>query len=186
MSKYSGKCDVYDHLGDKSDEYIANSDIYFGYEAVPLRINSQKDLMPYYPHLVCMAICSNGKHVVNITERSFVDTEEEEILNCDLEELKRLRRSKKRKHEEFIPKDAVNKLSIFFNHTEYKIELANRVAESGDKATIDDIHIPFSDYYRRILYEDMIAAGYTERFARWWVYKDWKSFTLKRYEDDCE
>lgn len=173
ISRYSGKCDLYDVLVDirevtdfsKVKIYAANNSI------VPLRIDSQKDLMPYYPYIIGMhASDSEGNMVVYLGARSYVDNEEGENLTWDLDTLKRYYRSRKRKHEPFDSDEALKKISFFDDSAEYKKELVNRVRELGEKATIEDIHIPFMDTMRQRLYEDMVAAGWNDDRAYEWCF----------------
>lgn len=56
LSRYSGKCDLYDSLitihGFTEEEIKTNVNIYVGANKDPLHIESIKDVIPYYPHLV--------------------------------------------------------------------------------------------------------------------------------------
>jgi len=176
ISKYSGKCDLYDVLVDireitdfsKVKIYSANNSI------IPLRIDSQKDLMPYYPYIVAISVGdSDGTQIIHLSDKSYVDTEEEEHLIWDLDTLKRYYRRQKRKHQPFDSDEALKKISFFDDPAEYKKELVNRVIELGEKATIEDIHIPFMDTMRQRLYEDMVAAGWNDDRAYEWCF-GWK------------
>lgn len=176
ISRYSGKCDLYDVLVDirevtdfsKVKIYAANNSI------VPLRIDSQKDLMPYYPYIVAISVGnSDGTQIIHLSEKSYVDSEEEEHLTWNLDELKRYYRRQKRKHQPFDSDEALKKIMFFDGGAEYKKELVNRVKEFGEKATIEDIHIPFMDTMRQRLYEDMVAAGWNKDRAYEWCF-GWK------------
>ena len=73
MSRYSGKCDVADWLGDYDDGYIQNIKIFLMDEIIPLRIDNQHDLSPYYPFLVAVgAVNKEGSHVIYLSRESFV------------------------------------------------------------------------------------------------------------------
>ena len=86
ISKFSGKCDVYDSLvmirevKDFSKVIIYAADN----EVIPLRINSKKDLIPYYPYLTSI-MCgdSEGNTIIHLSKKSFVDAEEEGILGME-------------------------------------------------------------------------------------------------------
>jgi hypothetical protein len=52
MSKYSGYKDVYDHYGKCTDDELKEMTFWVGENPTPLRIESQKDLAPYYPNLI--------------------------------------------------------------------------------------------------------------------------------------
>ena len=103
MSLYSGKCDLYDSLimiHNYTEDKIKNDvKIYVGNNKEPLKINDMKDLIPYYPHLICMSHYDNAekKAVIYITDRSFVDIEEQESLEFKLKQvLKVYNRCKKK------------------------------------------------------------------------------------------
>ncbi len=174
ISKYSGKCDLYDVLVDirevtdfsKVKIYAANNFI------VPLRIDSQKDLMPYYPYIVAISVGnSDGTQIIHLSEKSYIDSEEEERLTGNLDTLKCYYRRQKRRHEPFDSDEALKKIYFFDSTPEYyKKELVNRVKELGEKATIEDIHIPYCDAMRQRLYEDMVAAGWNDDRAYEWCF----------------
>ena len=101
ISVFSSKCDVYDSLvmihniTDFSNVRIYAS----GNHIIPLRIDSQKDLIPYYPYLVAMMSSSkDGYMSVYLSGKSYVDTEEEERLQWRLNQLKKYYRRCKRNH----------------------------------------------------------------------------------------
>ena len=52
-------------------------------------------------------------------------------------------------------------------------EIAKRVAEDGEKATIDGIHDYMHELYRNKLLEEMIRLGWDRRVAKYWIWKDW-------------
>lgn len=177
MSCYSGRCDVFDVLVDireitdfsKVKIYAANNSI------IPLRIDSQKDLMPYYPYTVAISVGnSDGTQIIHLSQKSYVDAEEEDHLTWDLNTLKQYYRCQKRKHQPFDSTEALKKISFFSESPEvapeYKKELVNRVRELGEKATIENIHIPFMDTMRQRLYEDMVAAGWNDDRAYEWCF----------------
>ena len=182
MSKYSGKCDVYDWLGDLTDEQISDCKIYLENECMPLRINTQRDLMPYYPRLVLMGWGSGGVRCARLTTESYVDIEEREHLGWKLDRVLRIYRGKKRKHEPFILEEILKEVVTCGGEDTWK-EIVNRVAEFGGKATVDGLHTEIHEYLRNELYKDMVAAGYDARFARWWIWHDWKDYSEVKYAE---
>lgn len=164
MSKFSGKCDFYDSAimihQYTEEEFKNNVIIYVGNNPEPLKINSMKDLIPYYPYLVSMAAYNNveRKSVIHLCSESFVDQEEREILTWKLEHLIKIYNRCKRKKVEFDIDAAVKEVCCF-GVDDYVRELAERVKEKGKKATIDGIHMPMRDYYRKELVEEMLENG---------------------------
>ena len=171
MSAYTGKCDVYDTLvmiHNITD--FSNVKIYaYGNDIIPLRIDSQKDLMPYYPYLTSSMSKSDNGIIVHLSKESYIDEEEKNRLTIELEIIKRYARKCKRNKEPFDENKALDLITMFYKQ-DYQIELVNRVKKQGDKATIDDIHIPSSDRFRQMLFEDMIAAGYETTRAKLWCF----------------
>ena len=141
-------------------------------DLIPLRIDCQKDLMPYYPYIVAMmAGDGEGNLIVHLSSESFVDEEEKEILSWYLRDIKKYWRKCKRQKIEFNEDDAI-KLIRFGNEElpDYKREIVKRVKDLGDNATSNNIHLPLHDSMRSELYNDMIDAGWNKWTAYRWVY----------------
>ena len=79
ISQFSGKCDCYDHFSEYTDEQLQKSQIFIGDQIVPLRINNQHDLAPYYAHIVGSVGYCDGIAVCRLTEKSYVDSAEEDF-----------------------------------------------------------------------------------------------------------
>lgn len=173
MSIYSGKCDVYDSLvminnmTDFSKVKIYASDNHI----IPLRIDSQKDLIPYYPYIVVMMSSNKDEGTsVHLSGKSYVDAEEEERLQWRLDQLKKYYRRCKRNHEPYDEKEAIKKICIWDIAEEYETELVNRVKLDGERANYIGIHIPMFDEMRKKLYDEMVATGYNEFKAKLWCF----------------
>ena len=173
MSRYSGKCDAYDWFGDFTDEQFAKSEIYIGDHIVPLKINNQHDMAPYYPYLIAEGGSSNGVHKVHLSSRSFVDAEEEEHLTWVLNDFLRYYRKCKRNKKEYVEEEAIEKV-CWFEPTKVQKEIAHRVALYGNKADIKGIRTYIAEHYRNDLLHTMIELGWDKRRAKYWIWKDWK------------
>lgn len=168
MSKFSGKYDFKDAIDSRGAEHVLHSKIYMGDEIIPMKFETPKDLIPYYPYLVAIQASDEDGGIIRLTKESWVDTEERKTLTLYLERLKRKWRSCKRKKQEF-------------NYTKYYTcssfadtvmkEMESRIKADGEKATIEGIHTWMAEYYRNKLYEEMVAAGYEPYKAYSWVYK---------------
>lgn len=195
MSKFSGKCDFYDHIfisSDNKDEafqrfkgtqlYIMQPlpDNFDFKEAFANKVNIPEtyykkieysqisDLIPYYPHLVATAYIDNidsNNSIVCLSSKSFVDAEESDFLSADLKWLIKVYNRCKRKKMEFNVEEAVKEVSIGEHNKEQVSELANRVARDGKKATIEGVHLPLKDYYRQALVDEMVK--YDLKPAEW-------------------
>lgn len=162
MSKFSGKCDLYDSVVAIGGYDIKNIELFImkNNKSYPLKLNEPRDLIPYYPYVPCMSSYMGGKYKAWINE-SFIDTEEKERLEFDLEELLREYRRAKRKKIEFKP-----------NGNWYYKEIIERVKEQGEKATIEGLHLPLHNHYRKSLAEEMEKNGYTDYEIIQWVYPE--------------
>lgn len=174
ISEYSGKADLFDHFGDATDEELQHANIYIGDNIVPLRINNQHDLAPYYPYIISMGGWSKGYAEIHLSSESFIDEEEREHLTWKLEDVKRYWRSCKRKKIPYDIEKATQLISFFGTPNGVEQEIAERVAKSGDKATIDGLHDYMHEYYRKKLLEEMVRLGWDKRHAKFWIWKDWK------------
>ena len=165
MSVYSGKCDCYDTLvqihGYTEDELKNNVVIYVGDNKESLHIESAKDLIPYYPYLISAAYFDNEnrKSVIRLTPESFVDREEREILTFYLKQILRIYNRCKNKKSKFSVRNVVKEVCWNGWNKNQITEIANRVKENGDKATIEGIHLNGHEYDRKRLVEEMINNG---------------------------
>ena len=181
MSKYSGKCDLYDSIGDYSDEDIATKvKIYYAGSIVPLDVKSQKDIMPFYPFVAgVMYGESNGTRVFHIDRRSYVDEQEEEFVEFAKRSIERYYKKCRRKRVEFTVED-------FHPYTDLERKMAEDVMRIGIKNVLmsDEYHTYMSDYYRKALYKDMVAAGWEEVKALTWVFGWRRAMQIEKNLDD--
>lgn len=181
MSNVSGKCDLKDFFDGCDDEYIKNSQIFYGRLPVPLRIENRHDLSPFYPFLVASAQRDKNGCSLRISERSYVDYEEEDFLTWTLNALKRIWRRCKRKKLPYNPEEALHKIKPLM--PDDGKELAKRVEMYKEKATIEGIHDEMHEYYRNKLLDEMVALGWDKKKARYWIWNDWRVL-LATEEDD--
>lgn len=173
MSRFSGKCDVYDHFACEGDKYIKNAKIFLGENPIPLRINDHHDLAPYYPYIIYVGGGDKDGYFCRISERSYVDEEERETLGWVLRDLKKYHRKCKRSHVEFKEEEALKEV-CWSEPKDSDCELARRVAMYGEKATTDGVHTFMGDYYRNLLLEEMMRLGWDKGTAKYWLWKDWR------------
>ena len=149
MSKYSYKfdlCDWIDSAGGYQEFMDCGYTIYVGKAEEPLKIESLKDLIPYYPYIVS----SVAGGTIHLSSRSWIDMEEERILNGYLSSLIKNLNKCKRKKIEFDVEAAVKEIFLYCHETEIR-ELANRVKEYGKKATIEGIRLSTYEHCRELL-----------------------------------
>lgn len=202
MSRFSSRCDFADHLlmSAETEEEAFNkfngTKLYicqplpddFSWEEAfknkidihetyykKVKYSSIKDLIYLYPYIVAFCAIDNTdpkNSVVCLSPESYVDREERESLEWGLKRLLRIYDRCKRKKIEFNVEEAL-KETVWsgYNEEAYR-ELANRVKESGKKASIDDVHLVMHERYRQKLVEEMLKNdiniadyGY-ERFSK--------------------
>lgn len=164
MSKFSGKCDVYDCYGGVD---VTEYNFFILDNPVPLRIDNQKDLAAYYPFLVVM---SGGK-TVRLSTDSYIDREEADWLESYLESMKRVDRRFKRKKETPTLSDFEKTyFGDFSPKPKHITELANRVFVDGQHATTEGIHDQVHDYMRKEWFNEMVHLGWDEDVAKLWIY----------------
>lgn len=149
MSKFSGKCDLYDWIeiaGGYQEFMDCGYTIYVGKSEEPLKIESLKDLVPYYPYV----ISSVAGGILHLSSRSWVDMEEERCLNNYLSAIIKNFNRCKRKKIEFDVDAAVKEVFLYCHENEIR-ELANRVKEYGKKATVEGLHLSSYEHYREFL-----------------------------------
>ena len=99
MSKWTGKCDFCDdcEMIHNPQEMIEKSKIYIGY--AKLNIRKEKDLIPYYTHLVSSAYYNKEEgNIIHLSRDSFINSEEKEFLAWKVRDcIKYARKAKKEK-----------------------------------------------------------------------------------------
>ena len=173
----AGKCCFEDTVAIfGADNILEKYDVYIGDNILPLRMESEKDLIPYYPYLESIMVSNKETGgIIRLHTRSFIDEEEEERLTWRLNELKKYWRRCKRRKEPFSTEEALKKI-CFFDPQDYEKKLVTRVAEFGEAAIIEGIHDPMHERMRNELYELMIKYGWPEPQAYRWVYGWERSF----------
>ena len=170
MSKFTGKCDFYDHIEIFGLENVLKSDIYIGNKEHPIKVESEKDLVPYYPRLISISYCNReSSGIIVLTEKSWIDYKEEDFLQWALDTIKKYRRSCVRKKIPFDQEEAYKKVVFLVDRPELR-ELVKRVAEQKNKATFEGIQLKTNQYYRDFLVEEMVKFGYDKNYALNWVY----------------
>ena len=180
MSKFSGKCDVgdtYEILGER----MKNAKVYIGDNIIPLRIDSEKDALPYFPFLVGSMASSDESTTIRLGSSSYVDVPEQEILDREWEYLrKRYRKLAKNgtPSVEALLEDG------FFKDRDYGDAMAESMIEQKGKGERPDLSISYLDHYRDTLYHELLANGYEENEAYRWAYgfRRW----LNRLADKAE
>ncbi len=176
MSKYSGRCDIFDSLSDISD--FSNVHIFIKNNPIELRIDSQKDLVPYYPFIEAIAVYSNGVYNISIGDEPSYMREEWSILETDISYIKRIYNRFKRNKLEITVDSISEKCKSWLwnwerNENTLK-ELIKRIIEAkGKDVKFKDLQLDYSQYYRQMLYNEMIANDYPKNVALKWCY-GWK------------
>lgn len=179
MSEFSGKCDIYDDMFtiNKITDF-SNVHIYVGDHPIELRINSVKDLIPYYPFVAGIMTCSNKEYSIWIGDEPSYVREEWNMLETDIKYIKRIynrfKRNKRKITVDSIFEECKPWLWNWKKNEDTLKELVIRVIESkGKDIRFKDLQLDYSQYYRQKLYEEMLANGYSKGTALKWCY-GWK------------
>ena len=162
MSIYSGKCDLYDQIEIFGEKHILNSKIYIGNSDKPLEFNNIKEFIPYYPYIITSSCGDKNGSIIRLTDESYVDIHEKELLEFMLNEIMKIYNRCKRKKVKFDVDKTLNELWIIGNKDIYK-ELIERVKKYGKKATTDDLHLECNEFYRKKLVEELEKNGFNLR-----------------------
>lgn len=76
MSKYSGKCDFCDEIENFKPANFSELDVRIGNNE-PIKIDSIKDCIPYFTHIIASCCCFNGRRVINLDKYSWLRRERE-------------------------------------------------------------------------------------------------------------
>ena len=79
MSKFSGKFDFCDEISILGLDAVLRSEVYVGESPEPLRLTCLADCVPYYPYVPSVVAYNSvtGRGFIRLTEKSWVDIEEE-------------------------------------------------------------------------------------------------------------
>lgn len=182
----SGKCDFSDTVElYGADKILSGYEIYAAHnDVIPLKFEKPADLIAYYPYIVGMMYGDNKKGcgIIHLSERSYIDIEEEENMKWRLDTVKRIWRRCKRKKIPFDRAAAEKELCLLNEPMSgYKKEIIDRVEKLGDKATVEDIHDEWHDRMRKEWYELMVTNGWDEVTAYRWVF-GWKRYLTRIVE----
>lgn len=175
MSIFSGKCDFYDIFANdlddiKIEEKLKNLTLsVYGKDNRPHVVKSDtiKDITKYYPYLTVLG-CGNK---IVLSSDSFIDIEEAERIQWRVDDVLKYWRKCKRNKIKFNEKECIEALS-FWERDKVLKEIIHRVANDGNKAVFDDLHLAMHEYYRKMWYEEMVKVGWSEDEAFCWVYKE--------------
>lgn len=178
MSRFSGKADfcIWCNEGDYD---FANSDIYLGcgldenYNPTgkKLDIKNKYDALPYFPHIVGIGFGSkDGRSVIYLSSRSYVDEREEEHLQWIISDIRRAFKKRKRKKQVISPELLYEDIYVWKDEENLYKKLINRFMQNHSNPDISDIHTTMSEYYRNELKDEMIKEGYSEEETIDWIW----------------
>ena len=180
MSKFCGKCDFYDGFvaircdGDeeKVAEELKKLRLYVrGKDGREHRVKSDtiKDIAKYYPYLEAIMHGTEEGMTVILSSDSFIDIEEKEHRQYKINDVLKYWKKCKREKKTFVEEECLEKL--WWTKDDSLKEIVHRIAEKGNKAEFDDIHMPMWEYNRRRWFEEMVNVGYSENEAYAWCFK---------------
>lgn len=187
MSRYSGKCDIYDELSihgiiDKSDKFVDDAvdrlkkwDLRLGFRGIQIKIKTVKDIVPYFPFVIGTSSTLNGHLFATIGTRSYVDEAAHRHYKMMVDFL--ADKAKKATAKGLDPIKAMmdsGYLSPIESENEQIIALVGRIAAFGKKADFSTLVPKFWESMREELYKTMLKYGYTEEQSKEWCYNGTK------------
>ena len=170
---YTGKFDFGDVCENRGvDNILNNYNIYAASNGlVPLRMESYKDLLAYYPYGISAMTSDGAKGGIWLASESYIDSFEKESLQISLDMVLRYYRSCKRKKISFSEEEALKKIT-WHDAEDCHHKIVQRVKDLGVKATIDHLHKNWWQARRKEWFDDMVAAGWDKYMAYLWVYHE--------------
>lgn len=101
MGRHTGKSDFEDwcEMHNKPSEIVEKAEIYLG--GAKVDIKNEKDLIPYYTHLIASMSCCSGEQHINLARESFIDSEEQDRMGWRISDLITAARKAKKDKVEF-------------------------------------------------------------------------------------
>lgn len=173
ISKYSGKCDFCDMCDIHNVDNILKSKVYIGRNIIPLKFETEKDLIPYYQYLVATSSTTNGIGEIRLSTESYVNKQERETLEWYVKDCQKYMNKCKRKKEIINIEHFDNQ----YNKNVYR-EILIRLVDKSKEFTLDGIYLPMSEYYRKELYDEMVKNGYSEYDSKKWCFGSRKEYPI--------
>jgi len=173
MSLYSGKCDFCDMCDIHNVDNILKSNVYIGWNIIPLKFESEKDLIPYYPYIVGSSATTNGVGEIRLSTESYVDRRERESLEFYTKECQRYVNKCKRKKEIINIEHFDNQ---YYRDVYRKILI--RLVDKTKEFTLDGIYLPMAEHYREELYREMLKNDYSEYDSKKWCFSWRKEYPI--------
>lgn len=171
MSRFSGKSDLFDSVNMiHQAEDFSKVHIYIDNNPVELRVNNQKDLIPYYACVPWAEGWDGNEGIIRITGELWFNQEEREILETSKQYWIGLYNKYKRKNLD--PAEELKRLineQDWWTRSDYQLVEAT-INNKGKDFDTSHIHLDSKDYYRKILYNEMVENGYDKDRAYIWVY----------------
>lgn len=162
-----------DKTTDFSHVHIYVGDI-ISHHPIELRIDSYKDLIPYFP-FVSSSVYSNGEHNYYIGNEPAYVHEEWNILESDVRYIKRVYNRFKRQKREIAVNAILDECKDWLwhwkeNETTHR-ELIKRIINAkGKDIRFKDLQLDYSQHFRQRLYDTMIENGYNTHEAMVWCF----------------
>ena len=112
----SGKSDFQDivEMHYSAEEILSKYKIYASInDIIPLKIETKKDLVAYYPYLVSVMSSNKEEGGVIMLYKSYIDMEEEKSLTYKLNDLIKYYKKCKRKKIPFDKNEALKKINYY-------------------------------------------------------------------------
>ena len=187
MSIYSGQDrDVYDEFGNYTNEQLKEMTFFVGDHPTPLRIESQKDLSPYYASSIIGQVPDKGRKLCRFTGTpSYVD-----------DDIGLMVRTLKKYYKKSVKSNGVCKKNKAYQYIENNLylfdddvfEFVFNELQNNKNITVKEIEDKMYRKYRELLCDEMIRLGWREGEASCWnhLYDRMRKYQDKWIEDDLQ
>ena len=175
MSKYCGKCDLYDciYMRDTPiEEQLSKAKIYIKDEL--LNIKTETDLALFFPYIIGTSYSNKeGYQVIHLSKTDYIRETELNRISYYVRDAKREKQKCKRNKLDYIVEDVYKTRFSWMRPNvdkEQVLEIIRRVGVGG-RQSYDDIRLPSCEWYRNTWYEDLVNKYQIDKeLARRWVW----------------
>lgn len=137
MSKFSGKCDFYDAIGFRGEDYMINKSEIYVDNIGPLKFKDKNDLIPYYPYIIAVGAFNDEGAYITLSRNSYVIERNNEKVDYVVNSVKKYIKKCKRNKKEISVDDYINNVYRPFdkNDNEVITNIFNKVVNDDNDFT---------------------------------------------------
>lgn len=195
MSNLTSKSDFYDwcNMHNTPAEIVEKADVYLGDAKV--QIHSERDLVPYYTHIISSMGCSSDSQNIHLTKASYIDDEEKSYLMWDIQNAIEIARKAKKEKVDFTYDYFINHKNFVCSGTKPCV-LKEIVERINNEPEIIKVHLYKDSYFNENFMKRWVIPMYflgihtarhtkeRENFVELGKKNGYATFTLEDLDDD--